>query len=381
MGESKAASAKTNTPLTHYFVMGRECRSSSSSEIDANTGWHSSKMMPPWKCGEGAYKEYYMDATLQEEGKNWKDFIPPQPPRDDPASESDERAPIGNCEPGPAPGAPFRANAGALRQGAVASTGSVSHEMHHYRFPVGPSRWTSMLEPQNLIEYDMSGALQTIFATNLLPGPFEVTGTPIVEVYLTTGSPYLDVDLFAYLVVCRPDGAVRYLTEGCLKATHRSEHREGGNVGERESLARPDGWVPYHSHTRAMRSFLFDDEPSLLRFALMPTSVMLQKGDRLGLCFTGCDLKHFLVEYTEHPFEIHTGGDFPSKLLLPDSPQQPQDRDQESHCEIYSKSDVNGARADIDTAVAVSVHVDVSLNSDTESDAESNVRSGVNDNV
>jgi len=48
-------------------------------------------------------------------------------------------------------------------------------------------------------------------------------------------------------------------------------------------------------------------------------------GDRLGLLFTGCDLKHFLVEFKEYPFTIHTGAAHPTRLLLPPSPSNAED--------------------------------------------------------
>ena len=183
-----------------------------------------------------------------------------------------------------------------------------------------------MLEPQNLIEYDMSGAMQTTFASPPLEGPLEITGSPIVEVYLASDTPHRDVDLFAYLVCHRAGSGTSYLTEGCLKATHRNETRDTRSRAQRhlQECSRPQGWVPYHSHSRRHRQYLpevsnvqQEPAPVLLRFALLPTSVKLCAGDRLGLLFTGCDLKHFLVEFKEWPFHIHTGGQHSTQLLLP----------------------------------------------------------------
>ena len=74
--------------------------------------------------------------------------------------------------------------------------------------------------------------MQTTFAMASpgLPAPREMTGCPIVEVYISSESPHRDVDLFAYLVCYRGgpggEGATRYLTEGCLKASHRSQSRD-----------------------------------------------------------------------------------------------------------------------------------------------------------
>jgi len=198
--------------------------------------------------------------------------------------------------------------------------------------------------------------MQTTFAMASpgLPAPREMTGCPIVEVYISSESPHRDVDLFAYLVCYRGgpggEGATRYLTEGCLKASHRSQSRDetppprgGGSAGRRgEEWSRPRGWVPYHSHTRRDRKYLPEPQsegqgggegeavaavsaPVLLRFALLPTSVRLMAGDRLGLLFTGCDLKHFLVEFKEYPFTIHTGAAHPTRLLLPPSPSNAED--------------------------------------------------------
>jgi len=113
---------------------------------------------------------------------------------------------------------------------------------------------------------------------------------------------YLTMSICCLLdLVCHNKGA----GEGKGKLTRRvpEPHSEGQGGGEGEAIS----------------------APVLLRFALLPTSVRLMAGDRLGLLFTGCDLKHFLVEFKEDPFTIHTGAAHPTRLLLPPSPSNAED--------------------------------------------------------
>jgi len=295
-----------------YFTMGHYISQHGPSQW---TSTIAPRGTPPWPTEEGAgVTAYYLDSSAEhvEDGPDFFSYMP------DLTDIEAQRAAAGGVK-----GYKFRASGGALRLGEPSEEeAQAKHIMTHYKFANGSSRWSAMLEPQNLIEYDMSGVLQTVFTTKPLVSPMEVTGSPIVEFFVGTTSPHRDVDLYAYLLCVRPDDVARYVSEGVLRASHRLENRE--ELDSMEWQAQPFEWIPYHSHTLPDRKYLPMGAPVKLRFALMPTSTAFQKGDRLAVCVAGCDLKHFLVEHKEHEFSIHTGGNTPSRLLLPNGPARTQ---------------------------------------------------------
>ncbi len=114
-------------------------------------------------------------------------------------------------------------------------------------------RWAAMLEPQNYIDYEMSGVLQTVFLSGRLSQSTEVTGSAIVEIWISSSTPHRDVDVYAHLVCVRKEDQVaRYVTEGVMRASHRVEDREGAD--SKEWQAQPFPWLPYHAHTLESRN-------------------------------------------------------------------------------------------------------------------------------
>lgn len=110
----------------------------------------------------------------------------------------------------------------------------------------------------------------------------EVTGHPVVT--LQVRSTHADGAFFVYLEDVAPDGRVRYVTEGQLRAIHR-----------KVSPDRPPYPVvgPYHSFRRADAMPLVPGEAAELAFELLPTSVLVRKGHRLRVAIAGADKDSF----------------------------------------------------------------------------------------
>ena len=110
----------------------------------------------------------------------------------------------------------------------------------------------------------------------------EITGT--VEVELHVSSTHEDGAFFAYLEVVDPDGYVRYVTEGQLRAIHRKPC---------ESDPPYPLWGPCHSFSADDATPLVPGEPALIRFGLFGTSVLVPEGHRIRIALAGHDASVF----------------------------------------------------------------------------------------
>jgi len=114
------------------------------------------------------------------------------------------------------------------------------------------------------------------YTTKPLATAVEVVGHPVVRLWVRCSAD--DVDVFAYLEDVGPDGRSAYITEGCLRASHRK-------LSE----------APYDRlRLPFLRSFAEDvmplsDEPVELVFDLLPTAQHFKAGHRIRLALTCAD--------------------------------------------------------------------------------------------
>jgi putative CocE/NonD family hydrolase len=174
------------------------------------------------------------------------------------------------------------------------------------------SRWRSLMGERGPIEYADRRARDRhclVYESAPLPEPLEVSGHPLVVLHLAADAR--DAAVFAYLEDVSPDGEIGYVTEGQLRALHRAEARACGGSGLRPP-------IPRHSFERADGAPLVPGEPARLRFALLPTSYLFERGHRVRLALAGCDADHF-AELPEAPetWTLLRGASAPSHLELP----------------------------------------------------------------
>lgn len=100
-----------------------------------------------------------------------------------------------------------------------------------------------------------------VYTSEPLDAPLEVTGTPIVELWVATDAP--DTDFVAQLVDVEPDGTCWKITDGILRLRYRDDP-----LGTPASEPAESG------------------KPYLMRIELMPTSMVFRKGHRLRLDVT-----------------------------------------------------------------------------------------------
>ncbi len=151
-----------------------------------------------------------------------------------------------------------------------------------YRTTTGTkSRWVAIEEEHSYPDLRANDAKALTYTTVPLRTDMEVTGHPVAHLWLTTDAP--DLDAFVYLEVVDASGRSTYLTEGDLRASHRSLSAAPFNTFG----------LPYHSHLRADYSLVPVGEPFELRFSLLPTSYRVRAGSRLRITVAFADADNF----------------------------------------------------------------------------------------
>ena len=145
------------------------------------------------------------------------------------------------------------------------------------------------------------------YTTPPLEGDLEVTGHPIVRLFLSANAT--DGAVFVYLEDVRPNGEVRYVTEGQLRLIHR---KLGTSPLENDP-------VPFRSYRRADGSPLVPGEVAEVVFDLLPTSFVFHAGHAIRLAIAGADAGFFDVPLPVSPlvYEFHRDQPHPSRLDLP----------------------------------------------------------------
>lgn len=171
------------------------------------------------------------------------------------------------------------------------------------------SRWRSYVGPHQFIGYPKR-AQQTqslpVFRSDPLERDVEVTGHPSVRLDLHAGAG--DGDLFVYLEEEEAGGAVRYITEGMLRLSHRALQDAG-------PYASP---APYRSFHREHARPLVADEPNAVRIDLLPVSYRVRRGSRLRLVLAGGDVENFGEPLALGPVGVALGS--ASVLTVPVAP-------------------------------------------------------------
>jgi hypothetical protein len=119
------------------------------------------------------------------------------------------------------------------------------------------------------------------YTTSPLETNVEVTGHPVVHLWLRTEAP--DLDAFVYLEEVTGSGESFYITEGNLRASHRKLSKAPyNNLG-----------LPYHSHYQSDLMPIPAGEPFELVFNLLSTSCRFHEGSRIRITVAFADADNF----------------------------------------------------------------------------------------
>ena len=173
------------------------------------------------------------------------------------------------------------------------------------------TRWTTQLGGGDVYYGDRAEAdpQLLIYTSTPLAAAIEITGHPRVELYVS--STETDGALLAYLETVSPEGKVSMITEGGLRLIHRKTLPI--------DQAPYPAFGPYHSFASGDSEPMVPGEPSLVEFAMWPTSVVIPAGYSLRLAIAGHD-KDTFARYpaTGNPIlTLHRNQVQPSRLVIP----------------------------------------------------------------
>jgi putative CocE/NonD family hydrolase len=180
------------------------------------------------------------------------------------------------------------------------------HDVGSLTVPLDPrattgaaNRWHARLgQPVRYGDRAKADVLVATWTGAPLPEPLTISGDPVAT--LAIRAPSEDLGLFVYLELIDPAGAVRYLTEGNLRAQHRGR-RPAAPTFRRRDL-RP----------------LVPGELTELQIRLQPTSVLVPRGWRLRLAIAGADRGTFAaIPGQPRQVTIEFGGPSGSRVSLP----------------------------------------------------------------
>ncbi|WP_458094369.1 CocE/NonD family hydrolase [Roseomonas sp. WA12] len=160
-------------------------------------------------------------------------------------------------------------------------------------------------------DWSVTAARLASWTSAPLQANMELTGHGVADLWIESSEP--DAALFVYLSEVEADGAVRYVTEGVLRALHRRESPPPRSY--------QTAW-PSRSFARADAVPLVPGQAARLRIPLLPTSWMFREGSRIRLSIAGADADHCAsVPHGRPPvLSILHGGERASALDLPMRP-------------------------------------------------------------
>jgi putative CocE/NonD family hydrolase len=143
------------------------------------------------------------------------------------------------------------------------------------------ARWTAINWIHDYPNMRFHDARALTYTTAPLPAAVQVCGHPVVHVWVCSDTP--DVDVFAYLEEVDRHGNSTYITEGSLRASHRT-------LGQApyDMLG-----LPYHTHFQSELKPIPAGEPVELVFDLLPTAYQFQQGRRIRLVIACADADNF----------------------------------------------------------------------------------------
>lgn len=231
-------------------------------------------------------------------GERWRSCETWPPPHCEPTAFLLGAGPSGTCA---------SVNDGTLAHEQAVEEGGDDYVVDYEATSGAASRWTNAYGgPFGYPDMQANDARGLTYTSEPLAQPWEVTGHPLVHLWLSASAD--DVDVFAYLEEVSRDGSSTYVTEGALRASHRALH---------PAPYRHLG-LPYHRSFAQDRQPLADDAVELV-LDLFPTSWVFPQGHRIRLTVACADRDNALTPIVEPAprVRLHRGPGAPSRLVLP----------------------------------------------------------------
>ena len=191
------------------------------------------------------------------------------------------------------------------------------------------NRWLmTTTGPGTVMERTELDKLCLLYQTEPFSGSVEITGHPIVHVWLSANQP--NGDLFVYLEDVAPNGTATYISEGQLRAGFR-RLQNIDNIANGAYDVKPD--LPWHGYRdEDWLEEALGSDPVELTFDLMPVSWVIRPGHRIRVSLAGADKGNFELNPVICPggtvdscantrYQVHRGELFPSRIELPVIPR------------------------------------------------------------
>jgi putative CocE/NonD family hydrolase len=150
-------------------------------------------------------------------------------------------------------------------------------------------------------------SITVVFTADILEEDVEVTGHPIISLYLKSSTA--DGSVFAYLEDVDENGNVWKVTDGQFRFVHRKVLAEAPYYKD---------LVPYHSYKKVDALPMDTSAIELVTFDMLPTSHLFLKGHRIQIRLAGVDTYNFKNLYPNGgSWQIHHDAEHPSHIELP----------------------------------------------------------------
>jgi len=213
----------------------------------------------------------------------------------------------------PASGSIASANDGTLGMTAPTDVSAADPYTVDYSTSSGTrSRWVAVEATHDYGDMAANDAKGLTYTSPILDNAVQVTGHPIVHLWLSTDAP--DLDAFIYLEEVDPQGKSTYVTEGDLRASHRKLGAAPfDNLG-----------LPYPTQLEADQEPIPVRQPFELTFALLPTSYRFHAGNRMRVTLVFADQGNFDTPVlTPAPtVQLLRDAAHPSRVELPIIPER-----------------------------------------------------------
>jgi predicted acyl esterase len=179
------------------------------------------------------------------------------------------------------------------------------HTRYHDAIGLGPEEYP------DLEAHARTGALA--FTSAPLVDGATVLGAPIVTLYVTASTP--DADVHAYLEKIDAQGNATYLSDGVLRASHRTL-----GTSPYDNLGLP--WSDSSKAVVTATPGMTESQPVKLQFDLQPLGARFAAGERIRLVIAGADANTNLTIPQDPPtvLGIYHGAQTLSSISLPTVP-------------------------------------------------------------
>jgi hypothetical protein len=143
------------------------------------------------------------------------------------------------------------------------------------------SRWTAVNWERAYPDLRENDQKSLTYTTPELEDDVEITGHPVVHLWLCTDAP--DLDVYVYLEVVDRSGRSGYITEGNLRASHRQQSLAPFNNLD----------LPYQTHDQDDLKPIPRGEPFEMVFSLLPTSYQFHARERIRITVAFADTGNF----------------------------------------------------------------------------------------